>query len=203
MTLLSAPIVQAQVFNFGPRAGFTFSQLQLDDTKVAGLPIEEFESDFKTGVSAGIFFQFKFAGLLLQPEAMFSQESGNLKFKDASLDDIRKVKFTKLDVPVLVGFKLGNTVRLLAGPVMTYTTGVNMEPGAVDLVESVVKDFDSKTWGYQVGAGLDLGRLAVDLRYGGPFAKRSFLVDVGGKTHEVDYKKQTLEVTLGINLVKS
>jgi len=198
-----ASTVCAQVFTFGPKAGFTFTEFRVDASSLdEAIDISSLPQGRKMGVTAGAFFQLNVGFLNLQPEILFTQQTGQLSFKDVSLADIQRVSFNQLDIPLLVGLNLGKVVRVQAGPVMNYVLAVNTQPGAGNLIDALVNNFDDKAWSYQVGGGLDLGRLALDIRYGGTMGKREVGFDVDGTTYPVRVGRQGLTVTAGVMLLK-
>jgi hypothetical protein len=200
--LLFSPLAKAQVFTFGPKAGFNFTQFEIAGDVNPDLDITSIEDGRKTGFTAGAFMQLNLGPLNFQPEFMFAQDAANLAFRDVSFGDFAKVNFNRLDVPLLMGLNFGKVVRIQAGPVMTYVLDVDVEQGAGALVETFVNDFDSNRWGYQVGGGLDLGRLALDVRWGGGFGTRAVEIDVNGQPQVLDLKRQSIQATLGINIIK-
>lgn len=203
VALLSAPIVNAQIFTFGPKAGFNFSSFKVDESSLnEAINLADLPDGRQVGIAGGVFFQFNAAFLNLQPEIMFSQNSAELQFGAVTFEDIRRVKFSQIDIPVLAGFNLGRAIRIQAGPVMSYVLDVDMEPGARNLVEAFVEDFDNKSWGYQAGVGLDLGRLQLDARVGGPIAKRSVDFEVDGNLYPVEFRRQTIQLTAAVALIK-
>lgn len=203
LAFLSAPHVSAQVFTFGPKAGFTFTEFRVDETSLSeGVDVSDLPDGSKVGVTAGAFFQVNAGFLNLQPEILFTQQTSQLAFSDLSFSDIQSVRFNQLDIPLLVGLNLGRAVRVQAGPVMNYVLDVGTEPGAGNLVQALVEDFDNRSWSYQVGGGLDLGRLALDVRYGGTMGKREVGFDIDGETVPVRVGRQGWTVTAGIMLIK-
>ena len=112
------------------------------------------------------------------------------------------VRLHQVDIPLLVGVNLGKTVRLQAGPVMGYVLGVGSAPGAGNVLDAFVNDFENKNWGYQMGGGVDLGRLALDVRYGGSLGKRTMNVEVDGSSYPIEVGRSAITVTAGINILK-
>ncbi|RYG02462.1 MAG: PorT family protein, partial [Chitinophagaceae bacterium] len=78
-----------------------------------------------------------------------------------------EVKFTSLDVPVLVGTKIGAAgigLRLNTGPVVSFI--LNEEQSFGDAASNVFSgSFKDQAFAWQFGTGLDVGKLSVDLRY--------------------------------------
>lgn len=68
-------------------------------------------------------------------------------------------KMSKLDVPVLIGAKIIGPLHLFAGPAFQYILNTDFEGITIGDVEN---DF---TVGMNIGAGVTLGRLGIDLRY--------------------------------------
>jgi hypothetical protein len=100
----------------------------------------------------------------LQPELYLSGKNATLQ-NSAGVEN--KVKFTSLDVPVLVGTKIGAAgvgLRLNTGPVVSFMLNEDQS-----LSQAATAAFNGKfkdqAFAWQFGAGLDLGKLGVDLRY--------------------------------------
>lgn len=142
-------------FQLGLKAGANLSKLSTDNT---------FSSDNRAGYYAGLWTRIGAAGIHLQPELYLSGKNTTLE-DDAGQEN--KVKFTSLDVPVLVGTKFGAAgvgLRLNTGPVVSFVLSDDQSFG--DAAGSVFKgDFKGQNFAWQFGAGLDIGNLGVDLRY--------------------------------------
>lgn len=198
----SAP-VYAQVFTFGPKAGFNFSRFNINEATLdEAVVVSELPDGRQVGIVAGGFLQFNLGPFVLQPELLFNHSTSQFRLSDASISDLHRVRFNQVDVPLLAGVNLGKAVRLQVGPVMSYVLSAGSEPGAGNVLDAFVNDFDNKSWGYQAGAGFDLGRLALDLRYGGTLGKRTLGVDVDGTTYPVEVGRSAITVTAGINILK-
>ncbi|GAB2772386.1 hypothetical protein GCM10027275_14080 [Rhabdobacter roseus] len=125
-----------------------------------------------TGFVGGVFARFG-NSLYLQPELLLSQKGGTFNvYRDGLTNDRNEVdvRFTNLDVPVMVGIRIGQVLRLNAGPVASLQLAQNgglrealNEVGAV----SVRDNFNRAALGYQAGVGFDIGNLSLDLRYEG------------------------------------
>jgi hypothetical protein len=142
-------------FQFGIKGGANLSKFNTSDI---------FNSDNKAGYYAGFWARIGAAGLHLQPELYLSGK--NTVLKDNSGNE-NKVNFTSLDVPVLVGVKLGAAgvgLRLNTGPVVSFILGDKQSFGTA--AGNVFKgNFKGQNFAWQFGAGLDIGRIGVDLRY--------------------------------------
>jgi hypothetical protein len=122
-------------------------------------------SENTAGYYAGFYGRVGAAGIYLQPEVYLAGKNANLKTTDGS--STNEVRFTSLDVPVLIGTKIGAGgvgFRLNTGPVVSFL--LNKEQKFGDAANSAVHgDFKGQAYAWQFGAGLDFGGLGVDLRY--------------------------------------
>lgn len=142
-------------FQLGLKAGANLSKLSTDNT---------FSSENRAGYYAGLWTRIGAAGIHLQPELYLTGK--NTTLEDGSGQE-NKVKFTSLDVPILVGTKLGAAgvgLRLNTGPVVSFVLSDDQSFG--DAAGSVFKgDFKGQNFAWQFGAGLDIGNIGLDLRY--------------------------------------
>lgn len=142
-------------FQFGLKGGMNLSKFNTSNT---------FSSDNQAGYYAGVWARIGAAGLHLQPELYLSGKNTTLV---NSAGQENKVKFTSLDVPILVGTKLGAAgvgLRLNTGPVVSFLLNEdqNFSQAASAAFSGKFKD---QSFAWQFGAGLDLGKLGIDLRY--------------------------------------
>lgn len=70
-----------------------------------------------------------------------------------------KFDINKLDMPLLVGAKIIGPVHVFAGPAFQYLLDTDFDGISINRVEN---DF---TVGLNIGAGVNLGKLGIDLRY--------------------------------------
>ncbi len=142
-------------FQFGLKGGANLSKLSTENT---------FSSENKAGYYAGLWTRIGAAGIHLQPELYLSGKHTTLK---ATNGEENKVTFTSLDVPVLVGTKIGAAgigIRLNTGPLVSFV--LDKEQSFGDAAGDVFKgNFKDQSFAWQFGAGLDVGKLGIDLRY--------------------------------------
>ncbi|MEM1001996.1 MAG: porin family protein [Bacteroidota bacterium] len=70
-----------------------------------------------------------------------------------------KFKLQKLDLPVLAGFKIIGPLHVFIGPSFQYVLNTDLENLSLSDVEN---EFSV---GFNVGAGINFGRLGIDIRY--------------------------------------
>jgi len=144
---------------FGVKGGANLSKLSSHST---------FSSDNSAGYYAGVWARIGAAGIHFQPELYLSGKNTTMTSNEAgSAGQENKVKFTSLDVPLLIGTKIGAVgvgVRLNTGPVVSFILDDKQSLG--DAANNIFKgDFKKQAVAWQFGAGVDLGKLGVDLRY--------------------------------------
>jgi len=145
-------------FTLGPKIGYSASKLSTD--------FDDIKESAKSNFQAGIFFRFG-KKLYLQPEIYYATSGGTFKVEGTDLQE--EIKLKNLCVPVLVGFKIINAkvinLRVMAGPVANFILDKTVD--ASDLIQDPLQDSDFKNiaWGIDVGAGVDVLFLTLDLRY--------------------------------------
>ncbi|MCY1538499.1 Outer membrane protein beta-barrel domain protein [compost metagenome] len=104
------------------------------------------------------------AGIHLQPEMYLTGKNSSLV---TSSGQENTVKFTSLDIPVLVGTKIGAAgfgLRLNTGPVVTLT--LNEDQHFAQAASAAFNGkFKDTSIAWQFGLGLDIGKLSIDGRY--------------------------------------
>ncbi len=171
--------LSAQNASFGIKGGLNFGAT--GEYESIGDASGDFMSSFedgesKTGFHAGLFAKFELLGIFIQPELMYTE----LNTEYPAFD----YKLSKIDAPVLVGINILGPLNIKAGPSFQYILDNKAKGSGID-IEDVDKDI---TIGYQLGAGVELGRLGLDARYEGAFtdntafglnetASESFTVD--------------------------
>ncbi|MFB9292073.1 porin family protein [Persicitalea jodogahamensis] len=175
LMLFTASFATAQNRNFkiGIKAGTNLSSLSGDEVVSSADPSIRIgdKSTRLTGFVGGVFFRLG-NSVFIQPEVLLSQKGGTFNvFRSAgnSQEEV-KVRFTNLDVPVLLGIRIGEVLRINAGPIASLRLSENgglrdalNEVGAT----SVEDNFRQAALGYQVGVGFDIGNINLDLRYEG------------------------------------
>lgn len=149
-------------FALGVKGGVNVSKINTDNVS---------ESDI-TGYQFGAFARFG-KDWYLQPELYVGSQGGKLNFDSngSTTGGSAKVRFTTLNVPLLVGKSFGTSslnLRIMAGPIYSYI--LNTDQSYSDNLAAAYRDlgnYKNSTLGYQAGAGIDLGNISIDARYEG------------------------------------
>jgi hypothetical protein len=148
------------------------------------------------GLQAGVFLRLSLLGIYLQPEAVFATNTYDYKVTTVTGSSVLSQKFNRMEVPVLLGFKIG-PLRLNAGPSASVPIG---SPKALINDPNFDNMYKGTTFGYQAGAGLDiLKTLALDVRYGGSLSKKfGNAVSIGSQTFNLDERQPSLILSVGL-----
>ncbi|WP_165933526.1 porin family protein [Arundinibacter roseus] len=163
-------------FRFGLKAGVNLSNIRGNDLSLgSGGSAFNFEdnSNRALGFAGGVFFRFgrKF---YVQPEILLSQKGGTFNvYRDGVTNEEGKldVRFSNLDVPVMLGGRFGKFFRVNVGPVasLRMTNSGKISDAFNQYTDNEVEETynNNVTFGYQAGVGFDFGRLSLDVRYEG------------------------------------
>ncbi|MGC9341651.1 MAG: outer membrane beta-barrel protein [Bacteroidales bacterium] len=202
--LFSMGIASAQFVTFGIKGGLNYSKLNFDDVKdiASSASTYNLQSDEAfQGFHVGAFARLKVFSLYIQPELYFTTAGGNVLVEEtpnagAVVESVRQIQYNKIDLPVLVGFKLG-PLRINAGPVATVL--LSEDNGVEELIPELEALSKSATIGYQAGAGLDLFKfLTLDYRFEGSLSKYGDKFTVGGTDYPFDSRANIHLISLGI-----
>ncbi|MCE7043928.1 porin family protein [Dyadobacter sp. CY312] len=221
---MSTAQAQKKGFAFGIKGGVNLSRLTMGDVFTTryddngnpylGYDGKEVRDNLKqsfstrTGAVGGLYARFG-RTIFIQPEVLVSTKGGTFDItrndSETPVTTSVNVKYSNIDVPLLIGLK-GGPFRILAGPVTSFRIGDNQRlRDAFRQYTSNLNDAMSEaTFGYQLGAGLDIGSLSLDVRKEGSFTNlATFELDgqpVGGK-NSVKQKITSWQVTLGIKIL--
>jgi hypothetical protein len=194
IALMAIP-VYSQI-KFGIKVGAATSTVPTYNFQTGDNNIEAVK-DAAWGWQAGAFLRVKLLALYLQPEVVFASNTYEYNVTVVgSPEELMKQKFNRLDIPVLIGIKLG-PVRINAGPAAALQIG---SPKAL-IDDPNFKDmYRGATFGYQAGLGVDLfKKLTLDARYGGSLSgKFGDAVNIGGQTFKLDQRQPSFILSVGL-----
>lgn len=169
LLVLSLVLGATQAFSqngIGIKAGLSSTKLDFESKEFV-------PSDAQTGYHVGLFGRFGGAGFFVQPELLFTQTKGEFAYVPdgmggSSAPENYTAEFNRLDIPVMMGFRFLRVMRIMAGPIASVNISSELKD-APDTVSDA--DFQSATFGYQAGLGVDIGNLSVEGKYEGGLSK--------------------------------
>ena len=172
--------VSAQIlpsFQFGVKGGMNLTNLSKTGT---------FSSSNQAGYLGGLWMRFGALGFNFQPEAYITS-------KDVTVDG-SQAKFTSVDLPLLFGGKVGAFGvggRFYMGPLVSFAINKDQNFGAA--ASNIVKlNYDNQNYAWQFGAGVDVRKISIDLRYEAGLSKQ----DYGSNSTHINLFNLTLGYTL-------
>lgn len=162
---------------FGIKAGIQSQSMHASKDDLLG--VFSAEKDF--GYQFGFVARFNLPMMYIQPELVYASHRFTMNMEN---DATTKVKVKNIELPILVGWKIA-FVRLFAGPVFTLMTDTGNKLGHTSV--AINSDLNKSLVAYQLGGGVEFGRINVDMRYGGQFKKAVYTV-VKGEQEARSYK---------------
>lgn len=145
--------------------------------------------DKNVGYHIGVFGKIG-NNIYLKPELVYTAIKSGYNEGD--------LKLSKLDLPVLLGIKVIGPLNVFAGPSFQYILNTKFDGITIDDIDN---DF---TVGLNIGAGVNLGKLGIDLRYERGFSENeisfinSNITTLNGD--RVDTRPDQIIVSLSIRL---
>nr|WP_299340071.1 outer membrane beta-barrel protein [Allomuricauda sp.] len=145
------------------------------------------------GYHVGFWGKLDFPKIYLRPELIYTRTKSTYDIDGNSSD----YDVSKLDLPVLLGYKIIGPLHVFGGPAFQYTLSNDLDNVSVSDVEN---DF---TVGLHIGAGVNLGRLGFDVRYERGFSENEAafigdnITDISGR---VDTRPSQVIFSLSVDL---
>jgi len=161
-------------------------------------------ADANYGIHGGAFLRIPLTGrLYIEADVLLGSSSMSYTldsfstvngFQQAAQDS---KTFLNLTVPLKVGITLFDKLRLNGGVVGSYT--LNNQSDLFNS-EEYASTWNNMTWGYQVGAGLDISKFTIDASFQGAITQFGNEVMVSGNTYALDSRPRSFVFTLGYKL---
>lgn len=167
---------------FGLKAGLNFSNT--GDLKIDELP--DVSADGNVGFHVGIWGRLGNVAYM-RPELVFTQVNSSY--------DGEKFNMQKLDLPILFGHKFLGIFHGYIGPAFQYVLDTKLED--IDLGD-IENEFSV---GFQIGGGVNFGKIGIDLRYERGFSPNFVDVvgDVVGELEGLRVDTRPTQLILGLS----
>lgn len=194
LTLMGSAVFAQSGSGFGLKAGLSYNKNGdlIGTVGDAGQNIIE-GAEGKTGYHVGFWGKLDFPKVYLRPELVYSKTKSSYTLDGASND----YDVSKLDMPVLLGYKLLGPLHIFAGPAFQYT--LKNDLGDLD-IQDVENDFSV---GLNAGVGVNLGKVGLDVRYERGFSENEAefignnITDISGR---VDSRPSQVIFALSLKL---
>lgn len=193
LMVASGLLTRAQdVFSIGPKIGYNSNTLTNN--------IDSINTGIKNSFQIGAFVRVG-SKLYFQPEVNYQLMDGTLNKSIGSTFLSQGITIHSIKVPALIGIKLVNkdvvNLRILAGPAVTFLYNKKLDPAHMDELWPIqsVDDIKNNIWSVQVGAGLDVLFMTLDVRY-------EFGVDnMYNGSSDLKMRNNIFNVSLGVKLL--
>ena len=196
-------------FRLGIKAGANLSNANGNDLAIGNGAFNfKDNSNRAVGFVGGIFMRFG-REFYVQPEFLLSQKGGKYNVYKGSLTNEEgkvDVRFSNLDVPVMLGYRFAKVFRVNVGPVASFRLS---DTGKISDSFNKYTDGNIKAtadnnvaFGYQAGVGVDFGRLSLDVRYEGNVNDVvSINYDNAATADKLNKKGNLFQATLGFSIL--
>lgn len=186
---------QSQV-HFGIKGGINYNS---DSFKEVSDDIINGNAESRTGYHAGIWLRFKLpmTGWYIRPELVYTSLKSEVDLKtSATTSELATYDFQKLDIPVLLGKKFLKIAYVNIGPSFQYILDGDLNYDAVSNIKA-----DGFTVGMQLGGGIELGKLGLDLRWERAFSdtESEIVSDIGGLNTTSKFDTRVNQIIIGLS----
>ena len=204
--------VSAQSFSWGAKVNVGSPNLKIKD--IQNLEINQNgeniarlldDTDAVLTYQLGLFTRFMFAGIYVQPEAMFSSSKTEMTFENIingngnTNNVVGEMKLNKLDVPVMIGKRFMKILRINAGPVFSYILSQNISQSGIKYSWNEINaEYKNATVGLQYGIGVDIAMISIDLRLEKGFQAISENLTIGETSFAANQRLEQIMLSVGM-----
>lgn len=195
LALAATQLAHAQL-DFGVKAGVNYNSNSIRNVSQDVLN----GSKSKTGFHAGIFLEanIPIIGLYIRPEFVYTQLSSETVFNTnlaGAQARTTAYEFKKIDIPVLLGKRFLGFGRVFIGPSFQYIL-----EGDFGLEDIKDVEADGFTMGLQLGAGVDIGNLGLDVRWERSFSDtESNFINADLANNNVNFDTRVNQIIVGLS----
>ncbi len=192
--LASIMLMNAQS-DFGIKGGLSYNtngDLKEFTTEVTD--IYKNEGKGKSGFNVGFYGKLDLGAIYIRPELVYTKTTSEYELNTGNTEDY---KISKIDVPVLVGFKLIGPLNVFAGPAFQYYLENDLKGIQISDVEN---DFSV---GVNIGLSVEIGRFGIDARYERGLSENEANWTNAGETFTLDSRPEQLIFSLSYSLSKN
>lgn len=152
----------------------------------------------KTGIHLGIWLRVKvpIVGLYIRPEISYTELKNTLTYSNSNRFPTQiGHQFRKIDFPVLIEKKFFTIGNAFFGPSFQYVLSSDFELNDLSQISG-----DNFSLGIQSGVGIQLGRLALDVRWERALTKiESVFVDSSLPSNNFNFDSRINQIIFGVS----
>lgn len=180
-------LCNAQIVDWGLKGGINFnSNGDLTSEVIDIAETTTIKSNKSTGFHIGAFASTK-GSLYFRPEISYTQTQSDYNSEGS-------FKMQKLDMPLLAGVKVFSVLNVFAGPSLQYVIDTDLDGFKLSDVE---KDF---TIGLNIGTGVKLGNLGIDIRYERGLTENEALISNIEQYGKIDTRPEQIILSLSVKM---
>ncbi|GGK45760.1 MULTISPECIES: outer membrane beta-barrel protein [Flavobacteriaceae] len=180
--------------DFGIKAGLSYnSNGDLKEFPSEATDIYKNEGTGKSGFNIGFYGKLDLGAIYVRPELVYTKTTSEYELNTGTTEDY---KISKIDVPVLVGFKLIGPLNIFAGPAFQYYLDNDLK--GIDIGD-VENEF---SMGVNIGASVEFGRFGIDARYERGLSENEAKWSNASKDFTLDSRPEQLIFSLSYSLSK-
>jgi len=147
----------AQNLQFGIQGGVNYNfSGDLNELNVLETPVDDIYHNAKSvaGYHGGVWAKLNFSDIFIKSELLYT------KFENEFVViDTENLITKKIDIPIVLGIKVLGPLYVFAGPDFQYILSEDFSVGNTEVT------YDDFSTGLHLGVGLELDRIALDLRW--------------------------------------
>ncbi|SNR15734.1 porin family protein [Tenacibaculum jejuense] len=185
---------EAQI-GFGIKGGINYNS---DSFKDVSDDIINGNAESRTGFHAGIWLRFKLpmTGWYIRPELVYTSLKSEVELNTTPATTKANYDFQKIDIPVLLGKKFFKIAYANIGPSFQYIIDGDLDFDAVSNIKA-----DGFTVGLQLGGGIEIGKVGLDLRWERAFSdvESELISNVGGSNATANFDTRVNQIIIGLS----
>ena len=157
-SILSA---NAQFLNWGVKGGINYNANGDLFVVAEDIISDPLSSNQELGYHFGLLAEIKLPLFLyIRPELLYTHTESSYSTDE---DGEAMLKMDRIDIPVLLGFRVFKIGRFFFGPSFQYIMNTDLSAENVDNIKNI--SYDDFNMAAQVGVGLNFGRFGADIRW--------------------------------------
>lgn len=206
LLLTSSVVLSAQV-RLGLRAGLVNLNTPASANTIpqgGSTPSLQLDVDqARFGIQGGLVLQIPVGEKwIIQPEVILNSNRVDYEVEElrnsGAVTKVLSEKYQYLDIPLLLHYRIG-ALRLCGGPLGHLYINSSSDLLAYDNYE---QRFEELTYGYQLGIGLDIWNIMLDVRYQGNFTEFGNHMYFNENRYDFDQRPERLIFSVGLLLGK-